>query len=261
MAEERGEHFVKSFERGLSVLRAFSAEHPELTLSEVAAATGLTRAGARRFLLTLVDLGYLRVEGRRFALTPRVLEFGYAFLSGRPLPKIAEPHLHQLAGELHETTSVAILDGTDIYYVARVPSSRLLSVAITVGTRFPAHATSMGKVLLAGLPGDELARRLDGMELRALTPRTITSREVLTAEIERVRERGWAISDGELEEGLHGVAAPLRDRTARVTAAVNVSLQTHSADESHVRREVVPPLLATASRIEAEVNLQPSAPV
>jgi IclR family pca regulon transcriptional regulator len=257
MAEERGEHFVKSFERGLAVLRAFTAEHPELTLSEVADSANLTRAGARRFLLTLVDLGYLRVHGRKFTLAPRVLEFGYAFLSGRPLPKIAEPHLHQLAGELRETTSVGVLEGDDIYYVARVPSSRLLSVAITVGTRFPAHATSMGKVLLAGLPDDELTARLDTMELKALTARTITEKDALRAEIDRVRARGWAVSDGELEEGLHGVAAPLRDRSARVVAAVNVSLQTHSTEESAIGREIVPPLMATASRIEADVNLHP----
>ncbi|MBA8824522.1 IclR family pca regulon transcriptional regulator [Saccharopolyspora lacisalsi] len=257
MVEERGEHFVKSFERGLAVLRAFSAERPELTLTEVAEAANLTRAGARRFLLTLVDLGYLRMDGRRFALTPRVLEFGYAFLSGSPLPKIADPHLHQLAEDLRESTSVGVLDGHDIYYVARVPSSRLLSVAITVGSRFPAHANSMGKVLLAGLDDAELTRRLESMELEALTARTITDEDALRSEIERVRSRGWALSDGELEEGLHGVAAPLRDRSANVVAALNVSLQTHSTEDAVIRREVVPPLLATASRIEADFSLHP----
>lgn len=257
MVEERGEHFVKSFERGLAVLRAFSAEQPELTLTEVAESVELTRAGARRFLLTLVDLGYLRTDGRRFALTPRVLEFGYAFLSSRPLPTIADPHLHQLAEDLRESTSVAVLDGNDLYYVARVPSSRLLSVAITVGTRFPAHATSMGKVLLAGLGEREFASRLESMDLQALTERTITSPDALREEVGRVRARGWALSDGELEEGLHGVAAPLRDRSANVVAAVNISLQKHSTDESVIRRDVVPPLLAAASRIEADLSLHP----
>ncbi|WP_460957198.1 IclR family transcriptional regulator domain-containing protein [Parasphingorhabdus pacifica] len=258
MAEERGEHFVKSFERGLAVLRAFSAERPALTLTEVAEDANLTRAGARRFLLTLVDLGYLRAEGRKFTLAPRVLEFGYAYLSGRPLPKLADPHLHRLAEELRESTSVAVLDGDDIYYVARVPSSRLLSVAITVGTRFPAHATSMGKVLLAGLSEEELDARVARMELTKLTARTITSATELRAEIQQVRARGWAVSDGELEEGLHGVAAPLRDRSARVVAAVNVSLQTHTTDDATVRREIVPSLLATASRVEADLNLAPA---
>ncbi|MDR7299998.1 IclR family transcriptional regulator domain-containing protein [Haloactinomyces albus] len=258
MVEERGEHFVKSFERGLAVLRAFSAEQPELTLTEVAESAELTRAGARRFLLTLVDLGYVRMSGRRFALTPRVMEFGYAFLSGRPLPTIADPHLHQLAEDLRESTSVAVLDGNDIYYVARVPSSRLLSVAITVGTRFPAHATSMGKVLLAGLSEQDFSARLESMELSALTERTITSPKALRAEIEQVRARGWALSDGELEEGLHGVAAPLRDRSAHVIAAVNISLQTHSTEESMVRRDIVPPLLSAASRIEADLSLHPT---
>lgn len=258
MAEERGEHFVKSFERGLAVLRVFSADRPELTLTEVAEAANLTRAGARRFLLTLVDLGYLRLDGRKFTLAPRVLEFGHAYLSGRPLPKLADPHLHELAEELRESTSVSVLDGDDIYYVARVPSSRLLSVSITVGTRFPAYATSMGKVLLAGLPEREVADRVARMELAPLTARTITSADGLHAEIQQARARGWAVSDGELEEGLHGVAAPLRDRSARVVAAVNVSLQTHATDDSTIRREIVPPLMATASRIEADLNLAPA---
>src|SRR3954453_58835 len=153
---DRGDHFVQSLERGLAVIRAFGTEDPELTLSDVARRTGLTRAAARRFLLTLADLGYVRSDGKRFALTPRVLELGYAYLSSLSLPEIAEPHLERLAAAVRESSSVSILDGDEIVYVGRVPTSRIMRVSITVGTRFPAYATSIGRVLLAGLSEDDL---------------------------------------------------------------------------------------------------------
>lgn len=244
----------------MAVLRAFSPDRPELTLTEVATAAGLDRAGARRFLLTLIDLGYVHHDGRHYALTPQVLEFGYAYLSGRALPQIAEPHLQRLTDELKEMTSVAVLDGDDIRYVAQVPSPKLLSVAIPVGSRFPAHATSMGKVLLAHMPPERLEARLGTMELRRLTEYTIASREELRVELAKVRKQGFVISDGELEPGLRGVAAPVRDRTGEVFAAVNISLDTRSASEDIVRNEIVPPLVATASRIEADLRLKPSGP-
>ncbi|GAA4849178.1 IclR family transcriptional regulator domain-containing protein [Saccharopolyspora rosea] len=257
MAEQRGRHFVRSVERALAVLRAFSPERSALTLTEVAQASGLDRAGARRILLTLVDLGYVRHDGRLFELTPQVLEFGHAYLASRSLPQIAEPHLRRLTAELREMTAVAVLEGGDICYVAQVPSPKLLSVTIPIGTRFPAHATSMGKVLLAGLPPERLEARLRGVELPRLTPRTITTRAALLADLARVRRQGFVISDGELEEGLRGVAAPIRDPEGRVTAAVNVSLDVHSASEEDVRREIVPPLMTTAARIEADLHLKP----
>src|SRR4051794_23692642 len=147
----RGTHFVQSLERGLAVIRAFDAEAPELTLSDVARRTGMSRAAARRFLLTLADLGYVRTDGRQFSLSPRVLELGYAYLSSLSLPEVAEPHLEALVAEVRESSSMSVLDGGDIVYVARVPVSRIMTVAINVGTRFPAYATSMGRVMLAGL--------------------------------------------------------------------------------------------------------------
>src|SRR5512139_1746855 len=156
-ATGRGQDFVQSLERGLAVIRAFDRDHPELTLSEVATATGVTRAAARRFLLTLAELGYVRSDGRLFALTPRVLELGYAYLSSMSLPEVAEPHLEALVATVNESSSVSVLDGTDVVYVARVPTSRIMTVSISVGTRFPAYATSMGRVLLAGLDDAELA--------------------------------------------------------------------------------------------------------
>jgi IclR family pca regulon transcriptional regulator len=207
-----GDHFVQSLERGLAVIRAFDAAHPQRTLSEVARETGLTRAAARRFLLTLADLGYVRADARRFALTPRVLDLGYAYLSSLELPEIAEPHLERLVAEVHESSSVSVLDGADVVYVARVSVSRIMHVAINVGTRFPAHATSMGRVLLAGLEPGALDAHLGRTELRPLTPRAIATPAALRAELARVRRQGWALVDQELEAGLRSIAVPIRGR-------------------------------------------------
>jgi IclR family pca regulon transcriptional regulator len=250
---DRGEHFVQSLERGLAVIRAFGADDPELTLSDVARRTGLTRAAARRFLLTLCDLGYVRTDGKQFALTPRVLDLGYAFLSSLTLPEVAEPHLERLAAELRESSSVSILDGDDIVYVGRVPTSRIMRVAINVGTRFPAYATSMGRVLLAGLPDDARAAYLARADIRPLTPRAIDNAGDLARELDRVREQGWALVDQELEEGLRSIAAPVRDASGRTIAAVNVSAHASRVSTEDVRATLLPPLLETAERIEADL--------
>ncbi|MEV0591934.1 IclR family transcriptional regulator domain-containing protein [Nonomuraea cavernae] len=247
---------VQSLARGLAVIRAFSATSPELTLSDVARATGLTRAAARRFLITLADLGYVRSDGRLFALTPRVLELGYAYLSSLSLPEVAAPHLERLAAEVHESASVAVLDGEDVAYVARVATARIMRVTISIGTRFPAHCTSMGRVLLAALPSELLDEFLEGAELRRLTSRTITQPAALRAELDRVRARGWAMVDQELEEGLRSIAAPIRDRTGRTVAAVNVSTHASRTTLQRARRDLLPPLLATAGRIETDLAAQ-----
>ncbi|GAA3756018.1 IclR family pca regulon transcriptional regulator [Spinactinospora alkalitolerans] len=251
----RGEHFVQSLERGLAVIRAFSPQTPSMTLSEVARVTGLTRAAARRFLLTLADLGYVRTDGRMFALTPRVLELGYAYLSSAGLPEVAQPHLERLVAEVRESSSVSVLDGDDVVYVARVPTSRIMAVAINVGTRFPAYVTSMGRVLLAGRPAAELDAYLERLEPQRLTAHTVTSPTRLRAEIERVRGQGWSIVDQELEEGLRSVAAPIRDRNGAVIAAVNVSAHASRTAVEDIRRDLLPPLLATAARIEADLEI------
>ena len=245
----RAAYFVQSLERGLAVIRAFGADTPSLTLSDVARATGLTRAATRRFLLTLGDLGYVRTDGRRFELTARVLELGYAFLSSLSLPEVAEPHLERLVAEVHESSSVSVLDGEDIVYVGRVPTSRIMTVSINVGTRFPAYATSMGRVLLAGLEPDGLDAFLARAELVRLSARTITAEPKLRAELARVRRQGWAMVDQELEEGLRSVAAPIRDRERRVVAAVNLSAHASRTSIDAVKRTLLPPLLATAGRI------------
>ncbi|WP_156184700.1 IclR family transcriptional regulator domain-containing protein [Allosalinactinospora lopnorensis] len=259
-AQARGEHFVQSLERGLAVIRAFTPQASSMTLSEVARATGLTRAAARRFLLTLVDLGYVRTDGRAFALTPRVLELGYAYLSSAGLPEVAQPHLERLASEVRESSSVSVLDGDDVVYIARVPTSRIMRVAINVGTRFPAYATSMGRVLLAGRPADELEAYLNRVELRRHTAYTLSTVPRLRAEIDRVRNQGWAIVDQELEEGLRSVATPIRDREGKVVAAVNVSAHASRASVEDIRRDLLPPLLATTARIEADLEIATRGP-
>ncbi|MBX9387035.1 IclR family transcriptional regulator [Streptomonospora nanhaiensis] len=253
--QPKPEHFVQSLERGLAVIRAFTAQQPSMTLSDVARVTGLTRAAARRFLLTLTDMGYVRTDGRMFALTPRVLELGYAYLSSAGLPEVAQPHLERLAAELRESSSVSVLDGDDVVYVARVPTSRIMHVAISVGTRFPAYATSMGRVLLAGLPENEIDAYLRRVEMRRLTAFTLTTPARLRAELERVAAQGWALVDQELEEGLRSVAAPIRDRDGRVVASVNVSAHASRSSVEDIRRDLLPPLLATASRIEADLDI------
>ncbi|MFC4115667.1 IclR family transcriptional regulator domain-containing protein [Nonomuraea zeae] len=244
---------VQSLARGLAVIRAFSAIEPELTLSQVARATGLSRAAARRFLITLTDLGYVRSDGRLFALTPRVLELGYAYLSSLSLPEVADPHLERLAAEVHESASVAVLDGADVVYVARVATARIMRVTINIGTRFPAYCTSMGRVLLAALPPDRLDDYLERADLRRLTSRTIVLPAALRTELEHVRARGWAMVDQELEEGLRSIAAPIRDRAGRTVAAVNVSTHASRTTLQAAGRTLLPHLLATAAKIEADL--------
>jgi len=244
---------VQSLARGLSVIRAFSATAPRLTLSDVARATGLTRAAARRFLITLVDLGYVRSDGRLFALTPRVLELGYAYLSSLSLPEVADPHLERLAAEVRESASVAVLDQEDVVYVARVATTRIMRVTISIGTRFPAFCTSMGRVLLAALPPEALEAYLERADLRGLTARTLTQRSDLRRELEEVRKRGWAMVDQELEEGLRSLAAPIRDRSGATVAAVNVSTHASRTTLRQLSHDLLPPLLATAAKIEADL--------
>ncbi|GAA3839623.1 IclR family transcriptional regulator C-terminal domain-containing protein [Streptomyces phyllanthi] len=258
-AGPREPHFVRSFERGLAVIRAFDAEHPSLTLSEVARTCEMTRAAARRFLLTLVDLGYVRSDGRLFRLTPRVLELGYSFLAGFSLSDLAQPHLEQLVAQVGESSSLCVLDGDDIVYVARVPTRRIMTAAITVGTRFPAHVTSVGRVVLAHLPDEEIDARLARADLRALTARTIVAAEPLKAELRRVRRQGYAIVDQELEEGLRSVAVPVRDRDGEVVAAVNIPVAAGRNSVESVRRDLLPHLLATVARIEADLGVATTA--
>lgn len=249
--EEQPAYFVKSVEKAFDVLLAFTPDSPQLTVSQVAARADMTRASARRFLLTLADLGYLRAEGAHFELTARSLDVGRSFLANLSLPAVAEPHLKSLAARLNETTSLCILDGADVVYVVCVPSPRLLSVSISVGTRFPAWATSMGRVLLAALPDPELKSHLESVELHRFTEHSVGSLEQLRAEVEAARAKGWSMVSEELEEGLRGVAVPVR-RGNEVVAAVNVSLQTHRASADDLEKTVIPRLQETARQIAVD---------
>jgi IclR family pca regulon transcriptional regulator len=251
--QTRDADYVQSLERGLSVIRAFDTEHPMLTLSEVATRTGLSRAAARRFLRTLVQLGYMRSDGSRFALRPKVLELGYAYLSSLTLPEVAMPHLEQLVEQVHESSSVSELDGDEVVYIARVPTKRIMTVTISVGTRFPAYATSMGRVLLAAQAEDRLEAYLAATSLRGLTGHTITNPSALRRELRRIRTQGWALVDQELEEGLRSVAAPIRDADGQVIAAVNVSTHAGRRTLDSIVEDLLQPLLATASNIEKDL--------
>jgi IclR family transcriptional regulator, pca regulon regulatory protein len=254
--EQRDREFVQSLERGLAVLRAFSAEAPALTLSEVAQMAGLTRAAARRFLLTLVTLGYVGTDGRLFSLRPKVLELGYAYLSSLPIWDVAQPHMEALVDELRESSSASVLDDGQIVYVARVPTKRIMSVGLSIGSRLPAYPTSMGRVLLAHLPPDELDRYLETVELVGLTNRTITSTTALRRVLEGVRACGWALVDQELEEGVRSVAAPLRDASGTVLAAVNVSAHAARVTLGTLRGRFLSALLATVDAINADLAVR-----
>ncbi|SFL42472.1 IclR family transcriptional regulator domain-containing protein [Geodermatophilus ruber] len=249
----RDSTFVQSLDRGLAVIRAFDAEHPRLGLSEVARATGLTRAATRRFLLTLVQLGYVRMEGREFSLRPRVLELGWSYLSGLTLPEVAEPHLETLVREIRESSSVSVLDGDDIVYVARVPTKRIMTELIAVGTRLPAHATSMGRVLLAGLSHADLVAYLQRAVLTPYTERTVTDPVELRAAVEQVRRQGYALVDQELEQGLRSTAAPIRGDDGEVVAALNISAHASRTSMAQLEEELVPALLRTAADIEHDL--------
>ncbi len=250
----RDSDFVQSLDRGLAVIKAFGPDRERLSLSEVARATGLTRAAARRFLLTLVKLGYVRSDGRQFSLRPRVLELGYAYLSGLTLPEVAAPHLEELVAQLRESSSISILDGHQIVYVVREPTRRIMTVAISVGTRFPAHATSMGRVLLAELTDDNLDRYLAEARFEALTARTVTDPERLREIVRDVAQQGYAIVDQELEEGLRAVAAPIHGAPDVGVAAINVSAHASRVSLAAMRTQILPVLLETARQIEADLK-------
>ena len=245
--------YVQSLARGLAVIKVFGAEHPRLTLSDVARRTELTRATARRFLLTLNELGYVQTDGSLFWLTPRVLELGYSYLSSLSLPEIAGPHLETLAEKVRESSSVSILDGDDVVYIARVPVSRIMTVSINIGTRFPAFATSMGRVLLAGLPAEDIDAYLDRVRLDQLTTHTLADVSALRTELENIRQQGYCIVDQELELGLRSLAAPIVDPDGRVVAAVNISTQAARYSLDVVHADLVPAVRATANAISEDL--------
>jgi len=251
-----GDGYVQSFARGLSVIRAFSAEAPRQTLTEVARRCGLSRAGARRILLTLEALGYVKLEGRLFALTPKTLDLGFAYLSSQPLWHLAEPAMQALTAELQESCSAAVLDGDDIVYVLRVPARKILSINLGLGSRLPAWCTSMGRILLGALPSFELEARLARLEIRRNTVHTVVSTAQLRERIQQASQQGWCLVNQELEEGLVSLAAPITDRNGMCIAALNVSAQVNRMPPEQLLEQGLPRLLAAAQSISGLLALK-----
>ena len=241
--------YVQSFARGLEVIRSFSAATPQQTLSEVAAQTGLTRAGARRILLTLQTLGYVETDGKLFRLSPRILDLGFAYLSSLPIWNLAEPVMEDLVEEVRESSSAAVLDGLDIVYVLRVPTHKIMRTSLGVGSRLPAAWTSMGRVLLASLPEDELQSRLATLPLQRHTAHTATDLPTLLECIRQARMQGWCLVNQELEEGLISIAAPLTNRLGQTVAALNISGQANRTSAELMQHTLLPPLLRAAQTI------------
>ena len=247
-----GPDFIEALARGLGVIAAFRPGRPVLSLAEVATATGLARPTARRILLTLAELGYVRPAAGGFALTPRVLELGMAYVHSMGLWEIARPHMERLVASTHESSSIAQLDGSDVVYVARVSVPKIVTLAVDIGTRFPALPTSLGKVLLAAVPADEVDRILAEPSRSGVIPRWQPDRAERDAELAQVRARGWALTDEKLAAGIRSVAAPLRNGSGRVIAALNVNAHAAETSVEKLVEEHLPLLLATAGEISAD---------
>lgn len=258
-APEPSREFVQGLERGFAVIHSFH-DARSMTIVEVASRTGLTRAVARRYLHTLVTLGCVSQRGHQFSLTPRILDLGFTFLSTLNVANVAPPFMEALVERLHESCSVGVLDGTDVVYVARVPARRIMSINLVVGSRLPAHTTSMGKVLLASLSPDGLDAYFARKPLRPLTNRTIVSEKALRDVLAAVRKRGWAFSDEESEIGVRTVAAPLYDHTDQVQAAINVSGHAGRVSMAELRRVYLPPLLDCARQISLGLGARRNVP-
>jgi IclR family transcriptional regulator, pca regulon regulatory protein len=255
-----GPDFVEAFARGLDVLACFDADHRCMSLTEVAAAAGLARPTARRLLLTLEELGFVRSSGGSFALTPKVLTLGMAYVGSLGLWDIARPHLEELVAATGESSSMAQLDGSDIVYVARVSVPKIIALRVEIGTRFPAVQTSQGKVLLAALPPDELEATLAVPSRARLPPYIGRPAGQLDRELTEVRARGWALADEELAPGVRSVAVPVRDGAGVVRAAMNVTVHAAETSMERLLGEHLPLLLRTAGDVSAEWALWQSRP-
>ncbi|MGZ8745348.1 MAG: IclR family transcriptional regulator domain-containing protein [Nocardioides sp.] len=246
--------YVQSLERGITVLLAFDAEHPEPTLAELAQLTGFSRPAVRRFLITLERMGYVRGSAGRWSLTPRVLTIGQHYTETHALIELAQPHLLALAERTHESASLAALDAGEVVYVARVPVRRIMSINVSVGTRVPAYATSMGRALLAWAPEEQVEAALNRYPRRAITPQTLTDLGDLREELRTVRERGYSLVAEELEPGLLSASAPVRDRSGAVVAALASSTSTGRSSVEQLRRDVVPLLVDAADRLSVSLG-------
>ena len=245
-----GPDYVQSLDRGLAVIRAFDAEHAAMTLSEVAVRARLSRAVARRLLLTLSYLGYVHQHGRQFSLTPRVLELGFSFLSSLTVAMLAQPVMEQVAHSIDESCSLAVLDAYDIVYVQRVPVRKVMTITLGIGARLPAFCTSMGRMLLAGLEGEALERWLRGLRPQAWTRLTLTDKSAVRSAVDRARTQGYAYVEQELQEGLCSLAVPVRDGRGQTIAALNCGMPFRVEARTHALKKVLPALRSGARLIE-----------
>lgn len=241
--------FVLSLARGLEIIEAFQDCPEGVTVADLAARTGLSRAAVRRSVITLELLGYAGHSGPIYRLGSRVLRLGFSFLSSSSLPALAQPILEEMSATIHESTSLSELDGDEIVYLARSARRRVMSVGLSVGSRLPAHCTSMGRVLLAALSPAEQAASLKRAVLRAHTPKTITGKKALRAELDRVARQGFALVDEELELGLRSIAVPVRTRAGRVVAAMNAGVQASRVRPRDMVARLLPVLRQGAERL------------
>jgi IclR family pca regulon transcriptional regulator len=246
---QRSNDFIQSLERGLEVMNSFSRERAHQTLSEVAQMTGLTRATTRRVLLTLTELGYVHQSGRSFSLTPKMLDLGYSYLSSLEVVEVAQRPMERLVEEVKESSSMSVLDGSEIVYVARVPTKRIMTIALALGSRLPAYPTSMGRVLLSGLPDSQIDDYIEQTRLERLTPHTITDPDEFRSAIGNVRVKGFALVDQELEVGVRSIAAPILNGRQEIIAAMNISCHASRVTLGQIRGEFRPKLIDTANEI------------
>lgn len=241
--------FMTSLARGLAVLRAFSDSRKPQTIANISQQTGIPRAAVRRCLHTLKQLGYVDAELNNFSLRPKVLTLGYSYLSSTPLTVSAQPYLNNISRQLNESCSLAVLDDGEVLYVARSATSRVMSVALNAGSRLPAYCTSLGRVMLAHLPADELDAYLARTKLRAMTPNTVTAPKRLREILAGVRQSGYAINNEELEVGLRSIAVPVRGASGKVLAALNVGAQAARVSTEQMENEFLPALQRCAQEL------------
>lgn len=244
-----GQEFVNSFARGLQVIRVFTRHKPRMTLSEVAEETGMSRATVRRFLLTLVQEGYVHVEGRYFSLLPKVLDLGFSVLASMDIWDVVQPIINELAEKLQESVMAAVLDDDSVVYLARATPNRMVTVGIRIGHRMPAYLGASGRILLAQFDDGRLRKYLDGVTLASVTPVTITSKVRLREEIERARRQDYSVVDGEMEVGLRAVSVPVRDLSGKVVAALNVGCPTGRVSARDLETHILQELQAASRKI------------
>ncbi|KAB2336707.1 helix-turn-helix domain-containing protein [Cytobacillus depressus] len=250
----KNEDFIQSLARGLSVIQAFSNEHPTLSVSEASKITNLSRPAIRRILLTLEKLGYVKSKKGHFSLTARVLSLGYAYISSKNIWEIAHPHMKSLVDITGESTSISVLDGTEIVYVARIPTKRIMTITLGIGSRLPAYATSMGQVLLAHLSTLELEHYFSDVSLESFTRKTIVDKSDLIEKFNQIRESGWVLVEQQLEEGLSSIAAPIRNAEGKVIAAINISAHASRIRDKVKKERFIPLLLKTAEQISIDIS-------